>query len=101
LLLHRLALALHKTVGEIEATMSWSELRDWQRFEQLEPLPDRLADIHFATLIATMINLNLAADSTPASARDYFVIREVEPGLEVDDGLTEAERLSIAFRGGS
>jgi hypothetical protein len=45
--LHRLALALHKTVGELEAAMSVRELHDWMRFEGwYQPLPDRLSDLH-------------------------------------------------------
>jgi hypothetical protein len=75
--LHRLAMALHKTVAEIEATMTLRELRRWQWFDAVdEPLPDRLADIHNAMLLSTIINLERAADSAPASPSDFFVIRE-------------------------
>lgn len=39
-LLFRLALALGKTVGEIEETMSSAEFAEWIAFVGLEPLPD-------------------------------------------------------------
>lgn len=38
--LHRLALALGRTVGELLASLSLEELRDWQTFDRQAGLPD-------------------------------------------------------------
>ena len=75
--LHRLALALHKTVAQLEIEMTDRELRHWRLFDALHvPLPDRLADIHFALMASIMVNLNRAADSAAVSPSDFYVIRD-------------------------
>jgi hypothetical protein len=80
------------TVGEIEQKMSWREFRDWRRFENLNlyPLPDRLTDVHFATLISTLINV-MTTGPTPARAVDYLRLRE---GLDrPEEGLTDIDEI--------
>lgn len=99
MLLHRLALALGKTVGEIERTMSWRELVDWARFEALhQPLPDRLADLHFSVVESLMVNLTRSADASPVSPTDFLVLRDRSPAL-VDD-VSEVDRQMKNWRGG-
>jgi hypothetical protein len=86
-------------VAEIDEGMSYRELMDWYCFEsQVSPLPDRLADIHNATLITVLINLWRGADTQPAQASDFFVIRTPEPPPP-DDGLTDVERQMRNWRG--
>jgi hypothetical protein len=41
--IHRLALALGKTVSELLASLSLEELRDWQQFDRQAGLPDLAA----------------------------------------------------------
>jgi hypothetical protein len=53
---HRLALALGKTVAEIRATMTVAELLDWQRFDGESPLPDRRLDLHMAVQTSSLLN---------------------------------------------
>ena len=98
MLLHRLALALHKTVSELETTMSMRELLDWQKFEGWhEPLPDRLLDIHFSMLAAIVCNLARAADSVPLQAAEFFVIRDRRPTPPPAE--SEIDRLRKQWRG--
>jgi hypothetical protein len=88
------------TVAELDARMTVRELLDWHRFEALtQPLPDRLSDIHFAMLAAIICNLARSAESQPASAADFFVLREPAPPPP-DDGLSEVDRQMLAWRGG-
>jgi hypothetical protein len=95
--LHRLALALHKTVAEIEATMSMRELRDWQWFDAVSgPLPDRLADIHNAMVLSTMVNIMRSPDSAPVLPSDFFVIRD---RAEPEEPVPEIDRLRAQWRG--
>jgi hypothetical protein len=79
--------------------MSFKELSDWRRFERIEPLPDRLADIHNAMLCSIVVNLVRSSDAAPVGVPEFFVLRE--PSKPEDDGPTEAERMSVALRGGS
>lgn len=99
MLLHRLALALGKTVGEIDCTMTVTELRDWARFEAFhQPLPDKLADLHFAIVSSIVVNLARGSEGTPAKPADFLVLRErVAPVL---DGPSEVDRAMAAWRGG-
>lgn len=96
--LHRLALALHKTVAEIEAAMTKRELLHWQLFDAAhEPLPDRLADIHFGMVLSAMVNMMRSPDSAPASPSDFYVIRDrTEPAPEA---VPEIDRLRAQWRG--
>lgn len=98
--LHRLALALHRTVAEIERDVSYRELLAWRRFDVIHPLPDRLADIHHARLCHLVVNLAGTADHT-IEPRDFLVLKDdALYGQPVGDGRTEAERLEAEWRGG-
>jgi hypothetical protein len=81
------------TVADIEQKMSWREFRDWQRFENvnLYPLPDRLFDVHMATLISTLINV-MTSSSTPARVIDYLRLREGLARVE-EEGLTDIDEI--------
>lgn len=98
--LHRLALALHRTVAELERTLSHREMMEWARFDIDHPLPDRLADIHHARLCTLIVKL-AGSDAQAVEPRDFLVLRDhVLDGHAVADGLTEAERLEAQWRGG-
>jgi hypothetical protein len=100
-MLHRLALALHRTVGEIEVTMTSRELVDWYRFEALhEPLPDKLADLQNAILCSIAVNLMRSPDATPVEPADFFCIRERKPPPSPANKMSEAERQMRNWRGG-
>lgn len=91
---------MHRTVGELEATMSHRELMEWLRFEATaSPLPDRMADIHFGRVSSLIVNAARGADSEPVTTDDFLIIRDrrIEPQ---DDGRSEAERLQAVWRGG-
>ena len=76
--------------------MSKRELFHWQLFDAAhEPLPDKLADIHCGMVLATMVNLQRAADSAPVAASDFYVIRDRTPEPEV----AEIDRLRAQWRG--
>jgi hypothetical protein len=97
--LHRLAMALHKTVAEIEGTMSLRELRNWQWFDATnEPLPDRLADIHNGMILSAMVNLNRAPESAPVLPSDFYVIRD-RTERPADEPVPEIDRLRAQWRG--
>lgn len=80
--------------------MSWNELRDWRRFETIHPLPDRLADIHNAMLCSIVVNLVRSPDAAPVTTPEFFVLRD-RPEPAAPDEVSEAERLSVIWRGGS
>lgn len=80
--------------------MSFRELRDWLRFEAMQPLPDKLADLHAAILCSIAVNLMRAPESTPARPEDFLVIRPLVERVASDDGRSEAERARAQFYGG-
>jgi hypothetical protein len=99
--LHRLALALHKTVAELETSMTARELYHWRLFDAgHEPLPDRLADIHFAMIATIMVNLMRSTETAPAEPADYFVIRDRTAPRGHADQVSEIDRLRTQWRGG-
>jgi hypothetical protein len=99
-MLHRLALALHRTVGELEVTMTERELRDWYRFEALhELLPDKLADLHHALLCSIVCNVARSADAAPFGPADFYCIRDRAPPRAAD-AESEVDRQMRAWRGG-
>jgi hypothetical protein len=93
---HRLALALHKTVDELEISMSRRELRDWETFDTMhEPLPDRLMDIHFSMIASLVVNLMRDADAPLIPVADFFVIKDRAPARVGD----EIDTLRAQWRG--
>ena len=97
-MLHRLALALGRTVGEIERGMSVSELRDWQRYCAFHPLPFELDDIHSGQLLALLVNINRAKDTPMVNAIDYMILaKKTEPEAAT---LTIAQRMKAVTTGG-
>lgn len=100
--LHRLALAMGRTVHELRHSMSWRELQDWRRYDILHPLPDKLPDIHHGILISTLVNLTRSAETMPAVPADFFVLRDraIEPEADVPQGMSEAERAQAIWNGG-
>ena len=54
----KLALALGKTVGEIEREMSSNELNDWMAYAQIEPFGLERGDLQAGIVAATVANVN-------------------------------------------
>lgn len=75
MLLHRLALALGRTVTEIERDMPIAEYVDWQSFiNQGHPLPADLADIHNGMLMSLIANAWAGKGSPTYAPKDFFVL---------------------------
>jgi hypothetical protein len=85
-------------VDELEISMSWRELRAWETFDAIhEPLPDRLADIHFSMIAALIVNLMRNADSDPVVASEFFVIKNRTPTPPA--ATTDIDTLRAQWRG--
>ena len=54
----RLALALGRTVAELDATMSSAEFVLWQKYSLIEPFGDRRADQRAWLQVAALANAN-------------------------------------------
>ena len=68
--LFKLASHLHKSVGEIENTISYNELKEWAIFFREEPsLPDRM-EIQLAVLTSIVYNVN---SKEPLSYSDFML----------------------------
>lgn len=98
-MLHRLALALGRTVGEIEHGMSVREFADWHRFCLDHPLPFELVDIHAGQLLAMLFNINKTKSTPVANPRDFMVLTKRPPPKEIGAGLTIAQRMKAVASG--
>ena len=99
--LHRLALALGRTVDEVERGMSDRELRDWLAFAAEHPLPDDLADLHSAMICSIVANLGRGADTAPVAVSDFLVLSRPAPPEPPPEGvveLSEGERFARTIR---
>lgn len=105
--LHRLALALGKTVAEVKESMTVAEFVDWQRFALEHPFPADLVDIHGAIATALAVNMNRAEGAPPREVVDFLVLRfglakpappdwAPKPG-KASSTMTEADRLLSIF----
>ncbi|WP_264765426.1 DUF4035 domain-containing protein [Moraxella catarrhalis] len=70
---------LGKTVGELEATMSASELSEWLAYDRLDPIGGYRGDIQAATIAASMGGGKLS---------DYMII---DPNPMTDEMREEYE----------
>lgn len=94
---------MHRTVRELETTMSHRELMDWLRFEATtSPLPDRMLDLHFGVVSSLIVNAARSADSQPVVPSDFLIIRDRPAPAEQqqDGGLAESDRLRAIWQGG-
>lgn len=78
--LFRLALALGKSVAELEAHMSAAEFDEWRAFYRLEPFGEWRADHRAGLIAATMFNMNRGKDTEARSVLDFMpLIERPEP----------------------
>jgi hypothetical protein len=75
--LFRLALALGKTVGEIERTMSAYELREWMALSSLEPWGEVRADLR-AAVIAREVRTMLSTGRKKYALLDFMPVVNAE-----------------------
>jgi hypothetical protein len=73
------ALALGRTVAEIEDGMSIREFDGWRQFVMTHPLPADLIDTHLSRLLATLGNVNRPAGVEAFDWRDYLLVRDPAP----------------------
>lgn len=77
-----LALRLGRTLGELQGTMSASELKMWIEYDRRSPIGDIRGDIHAAQVAAAMLN----SQGTKVSLQDVILHwGEKETGDEIAD----------------
>lgn len=88
----RLALALGRTVAELEQTMSGQELTEWIAYDSLEPFGDQRADLRAGIVAATMANCH-------RSRGDSFKPQDFMPFVEKRNASPEEamQALRAAF----
>lgn len=79
--MHRLALALGKTVHEIESQMTMREFYAWLDFYAVEPFGDTRADIRAGIIAATTANVYRGKGKKPFSPSDFMLFKD-EPDSE-------------------
>jgi hypothetical protein len=83
--MHRLALALGRTVAELEASISEKELRDWVDFYAVEPWGEQPAWWRTGTIAALLSNIHRdPKKSDPFTPLDFV---PKDPSAEKTNGL--------------
>ena len=92
----RLALALGRTVSELETSMSSSEFREWMAYYSMEPFGQWRDNWHFAQLTALMFNVNSGKGNSLTV--DDFMYRDAEAAQDKKDMETLARLNSLGVR---
>jgi hypothetical protein len=92
--MHRLALALGKTVHEIESQMTMREFYAWLDFYAVEPFGDTRADIRAGIIAATTANVYRGKGKKPFSPSDFMLFKDES---EADPGRTIASKFAEEF----
>jgi hypothetical protein len=71
----RLALALGRTVRELQASLTEREMAEWFAFHQMEPIGGQRADWHAAIIAATVANANRGKGRPAAKAEDFLAFQ--------------------------
>jgi len=69
----KLALALGRTVQELDNTLSSTELSHWIAFYGLHPFGAERDNIHSAVIAATVANTTRGRNQPPFSAEDFML----------------------------
>jgi hypothetical protein len=76
----RLALALGRTVAELQQTLSAAELVEWLAFYRIDPWGGYRADLGAAMVASTLANVHRTASSQPFTPDDFIpYARHPEP----------------------
>lgn len=101
--MHRLALALGKTVRELADGITLQEFIDWQRFAAEHPFPADLVDIHGAMTVATLANVNRSPTARTFEVPEFRVLRpragDAQAAPAKPPPMLEADRMMLAFAG--
>ena len=73
-----MALALGRTVGELDQTLSSTELSYWMAFYSLHPFGSDRDGIHSAIIAATIANVNRGKNQPAFNAEDFMIKNQHE-----------------------
>lgn len=74
----RLALALGRTVGELDATLGSGELTEWKAFYAMEPFGAFRDNLHAGVVAAAIVNVNRARRGDKVYGPSDFLLRTEE-----------------------
>jgi hypothetical protein len=86
----RLALALGRTVAELERSLSSAELTEWAGYSLLEPFGQQRADDGQRGIMALLYNANRAPKAKAVEPSDFMAVWRPQ---ETIDAEAAAERL--------
>ena len=75
LFIHRLALALGYTVGELTERLTSSELNDWITYYELEPFGQWRDNYHTA-MVCSLLHSGFSRKGAKTDINDYFYVDE-------------------------
>ena len=95
----RLALELGKTVGELERTLTSTELVEWMALYELEPFGAWRDNYHAAMQASLLLNINRGRNSAPSKISD-FMYRDRDSQREKDTSCFMAGLKLLAKKDG-
>jgi hypothetical protein len=75
--MHRLALHLGRTVHELEASLSYTELLDWVDYYAVQPFGEERGDIRIAQLCKAVVDFHysIGGSKNPHQLADYVLFK--------------------------
>lgn len=70
---HRLALALGRTVAELQSSMSSPEFNQWMAYYKLSPFGEDRADLRAGIIASTTANMHKKKGTKPFAPRDFML----------------------------
>lgn len=94
-----LALALGRTVAELERTLTSSEFSEWMAYYELEPFGAWRDNLHAAQIAALLYNVNRERGSPAKSPGDFIYRDRVAAQEEADrEMLVRLEAVAVRAR---
>lgn len=80
-------MALGKTVGELESTLSSNDLSEWMAYFRVEPFGEDRKDLRMGILASVIANSNRGKSQRPFKPSDFM------PYAQDDDEASKIKRL--------
>lgn len=97
----RLALALGKSVREVEATMSSHEIAEWMAYYRINPWGEDRADLRSGVVASTIANVNRDPNKgRPFSPRDFMPYHQKQEQDRMESIKQGFRKLKAMFDGG-
>lgn len=90
-----MALALGRTVAELEEELSARELKEWMAFYSIEPWGEYRADVRSAMVSMLLYGANKGRNAPKLTIKDFMPFAEKEEVSQADQVKRTREKIEI------